>query len=46
MQETPFTFYENLLLHVPTRKMPNLLDTYNTYMSIYIEEISFYGLIM
>jgi hypothetical protein len=29
-------------LHVPTHKMPNLLNTYNTY----IEEASFYGLKM
>jgi ribosome biogenesis protein Nip4 len=29
-----------LLLYVPTRKMPNLLDTYNTYIE-YIEEASF-----
>jgi hypothetical protein len=28
---------------VPTRKMPNLLDTYNTYIE-YIEEASFCGL--
>jgi hypothetical protein len=33
-------FIKSLLLHVPTRKMPNLLDTYNTYME-YIEEASF-----
>jgi hypothetical protein len=33
----------SLLLHVLTRKMPNLLDTYNTYIE-YIEETSFGGL--
>jgi hypothetical protein len=33
-------FMTSLLLHVPTHKMPNLLDTYNTY----IEETSFGGL--
>jgi hypothetical protein len=32
----------SLLLHVPTHKMPNLLDAYNTF----IEEASFYGLTM
>jgi hypothetical protein len=37
MQETPSNFMKNFLLNVPTRKMPNLLDTYNTY----IEEASF-----
>jgi hypothetical protein len=31
-----------LLLHMPTRKMPNLLNTYIEY----IEEASFYGLTM
>jgi hypothetical protein len=30
-------------LHVPTRKMSNLLDTYNTYIG-YIEEASFMDL--
>jgi hypothetical protein len=34
-----------LLLHVSTQKMPNLLDTYNTYIE-YIEEASFCGLTM
>jgi hypothetical protein len=43
MQETHFLFYEELLLHVPTRKMSNLLDTYNTYIE-YIEKASFCGL--
>jgi hypothetical protein len=38
-------FMKSLLLHVPTRKMPNLLDTYNTYIE-YIEESSFCGLTM
>jgi hypothetical protein len=38
-------FMKSLLLHVTTRKMLNLLDTYNTYIE-YIEEASFYGLIM
>jgi hypothetical protein len=38
-------FVNSLLLHVPTCKMPNLLDTYNTYIE-YIEEASFYGLTM
>jgi hypothetical protein len=42
MQETPSNFMKNFLLNVPTRKMPNLLDTYNTY----IEEASFYRLTM
>jgi hypothetical protein len=42
MQETPFPFMKSLLLHVPTYKMLNLLDIYNTY----IEEVSFYGLTM
>jgi hypothetical protein len=32
-------------LHVPTRKMPNLLDTFNTYIE-YIEEASLCGLTM
>jgi hypothetical protein len=32
-------------LHVSTHKMPNLLDTYNTFVE-YIEEASFYGLTM
>jgi hypothetical protein len=31
------------LLHVPTCKMPNLLDTHNTYIE-YIEEASFLDL--
>jgi hypothetical protein len=31
---------KSLLLHVNTRKIPNLLDTYNTYIE-YIEEASF-----
>jgi hypothetical protein len=35
-------FMKSLLLHVPTHEMPNLLDTYNTYIE-YIEEASFYG---
>jgi hypothetical protein len=40
-----FCFINSLLLHVPTRKMSNLLDTYN--MSIeYVEEASFCGLSM
>jgi hypothetical protein len=38
-------FMKSLLLHVPTREMPNLLDTYNTYIG-YIEEASFCGLTM
>jgi hypothetical protein len=38
-------FMKSLLLHVPTRKMPNLLDIYNTYIK-YIEEASFCGLPM
>jgi hypothetical protein len=38
-------FMMSLLLHVPTHKMPNLLDTYNTYIK-YIEEASFCGLTM
>jgi hypothetical protein len=33
------------LLHVPTRKMPNLLDTCNTYIE-YNVEASFCGLTM
>jgi hypothetical protein len=33
-------FMTSLLLHMPTHKMPNLLDTYNTYIE-YIEEASF-----
>jgi hypothetical protein len=45
MQETPFPFFEEYLLHVPTCKMPNLLDTYNTYIE-YIEEASFCRLTM
>jgi hypothetical protein len=32
-----------LLLHVSTRKMPNWLDTYNTYIE-YIAEASFAAL--
>jgi hypothetical protein len=36
-------FIKSLLLYVPTRKIPNLLDTYNTYIE-YIEEASFCGL--
>jgi hypothetical protein len=35
----------SLLLHVTTRKMPNLLDIYNTYIE-YIKEASFCGLTM
>jgi hypothetical protein len=35
----------SLLLHVPTCKMPNLLDTYNTYIE-YNKEATFYGLTM
>jgi hypothetical protein len=31
---------KSLLLYVPTRKLPNLLDTYNMYIE-YIEEASF-----
>jgi hypothetical protein len=42
MQETPFHFVKSLLFHVPTRKMPNLLDTYIEY----IEEASLCGLTM
>jgi hypothetical protein len=38
-------FMKSLLLHVPTCKMPNLLDTYNMYIE-YIEEASFCGLTM
>jgi hypothetical protein len=38
-------FMKSLLLHVPTHKMSNLLDTYNTYIE-YIEEDSFCGLTM
>jgi hypothetical protein len=33
-------FMKSLLVHVPTHKMPNLLDIYNTYIE-YIEEASF-----
>jgi hypothetical protein len=33
------------LLHVLTRKISNLLDTYNTHIE-YIEEASFCGLTM
>jgi hypothetical protein len=40
MQETLSLFIKSLLLHVPTCKMPNLLDTYNTYIE-YIEEAIF-----
>jgi hypothetical protein len=40
-----FLFIKSLLLHVPTRKMTNLLETYNTYIE-YIEEASFCRLIM
>jgi hypothetical protein len=43
MLESAFPFYDDLLLHVPTRKMSNLLDTCKTYIE-YIEEASFYGL--
>jgi hypothetical protein len=43
MQETLFPFLLRVfLLHVPTCKMPNLLDIYNTY----IEEASFCRLTM
>jgi hypothetical protein len=42
MQETLSRFMKSLFLHVPTRKMLNLLDTYK----MYIEEASFYGLTM
>jgi hypothetical protein len=42
IQETPFPFIKSLLLQVHTRKMPNLLNTYNTY----IEEASFCRLTM
>jgi hypothetical protein len=35
-------FIMSLLLHVATHKMPNLLDTYNTY----IKQASFYGITM
>jgi hypothetical protein len=35
-------FMKSMLMHVPTCKMPNLLDTYNIYIE-YIEEASFYG---
>jgi hypothetical protein len=38
-------FMKSLLLHVPTRKMPNLLDMCNMYIE-YIEEASFCGLTM
>jgi hypothetical protein len=38
-------FTKSLLLHVPTQKMLNLVDTYNTYIE-YIEEASFCGLTM
>jgi hypothetical protein len=38
-------FMMSLLLHVRTHKMPNLLDTYNTYIE-YIEEASFCRLTM
>jgi hypothetical protein len=38
---------KSLLLHVPTYKILNLLDVYNTYIEyIYIKEASFYGLTM
>jgi hypothetical protein len=36
---------KSLLLHVPIHKMPNLLNTYKTYIE-YIEEASFCGLTM
>jgi hypothetical protein len=43
MQETSFPFFiKSLMLHVPTRKMSYLLDTYN----IYIKKASFCGLTM
>jgi hypothetical protein len=45
MVGTPFPFIASLLLHVPICKMSNLLDTCKTYIE-YIEEVSFYGLIM
>jgi hypothetical protein len=38
-------FMKSLLLHVPTHKISNMLDTYNTYIN-YIEEASFCGLTM
>jgi hypothetical protein len=38
-------FIKSKLLHVPTSKMPNLLDTYNTYIE-YIKEASFCRLTM
>jgi hypothetical protein len=38
-------FMKSLLLHVPICKIPNLLDTYNTYIE-YIEKASFCGLTM
>jgi hypothetical protein len=41
--ETLFLFMKILLLHAPTRKMPNLLDTCKMYIE-YIEEVSFCGL--
>jgi hypothetical protein len=42
IQETLSYSMMSKLLHVPTHKMPNLLDTYNTYIEyIYIEEASF-----
>jgi hypothetical protein len=38
-------FMKSLLFLVPTRKIPNLLDTYNTYIE-YIEEANFCELTM
>jgi hypothetical protein len=40
MHETPFLFYEEFVVYVPTRKMSILLDTYNMYIED-IEEASF-----
>jgi hypothetical protein len=40
VQETSFLFIKNLLLHVATHKISNLLDTYNMYIE-YIEEANF-----
>jgi hypothetical protein len=45
MQETFSLSIKNLLLHVHTRKIPNLLDTYNMHIE-YIKETNFYGLTM
>jgi hypothetical protein len=45
MQEPPFPFYEEFVVACAYTKMPNFLDTYNTYIE-YIEEASFCRLTM